>query len=100
MEKQGKELLQLFLEWIMLNYGSVDEDSESIIFDEEFKDINQVKHVVDEFEEWCLEESFEDTGICPFCKKSVKIDEFHDELSLKEYTISGLCQKCQDEFFD
>lgn len=24
---------------------------------------------------------------------------FRDELSLKEYTISGMCMSCQDEFF-
>lgn len=27
------------------------------------------------------------------------ITEFRNEISAKEYTISGLCQKCQDEFF-
>lgn len=26
--------------------------------------------------------------------------EFTDELSRQEYSISGLCQRCQDEFFD
>lgn len=26
-------------------------------------------------------------------------NEFRDELSRKEYTISGLCQKCQDLIF-
>lgn len=41
-----------------------------------------------------------DNGICPFCKKPVNIDEFRDDLSRKEYRISGLCQKCQDDFFD
>jgi hypothetical protein len=25
--------------------------------------------------------------------------EFRDELSKREYTISGLCQKCQDRLF-
>lgn len=25
--------------------------------------------------------------------------EFRDDLSRKEYTISGLCQECQDEVF-
>jgi len=25
--------------------------------------------------------------------------EFNDDLSRKEYTISGLCQKCQNEVF-
>ena len=26
--------------------------------------------------------------------------EFKDALSAKEYNISGMCQKCQDSFFD
>ena len=26
--------------------------------------------------------------------------EFHDALSAKEYNISGLCQVCQDNFFN
>jgi len=38
-------------------------------------------------------------GFCPFCNKPVSKDEFTDELSKKEYTISGLCQKCQDNIF-
>jgi len=25
--------------------------------------------------------------------------EFKDELSREEYTISGMCQKCQDDFY-
>ena len=36
-------------------------------------------------------------GLCPFCH--TEVGEFRDELSRKEYTISGLCQKCQDETF-
>ena len=35
---------------------------------------------------------------CPICHN--KIGEFRDELSKKEYEISGMCQDCQDEFFD
>lgn len=31
---------------------------------------------------------------CPGCKQP--IGEFRDALSIKEYGISGLCQKCQD----
>lgn len=39
-------------------------------------------------------------GKCPFCGKKVNPEtEFKDQLSLKEFHISGLCQKCQDEFF-
>ena len=40
-----------------------------------------------------------DHGFCPFCKKPVVMADFTDELSVKEYKISGLCQKCQDETF-
>lgn len=50
---------------------------------------------------------------CPFCKKIVNTSDafnesyapdrlsnpFRDELSRKEYSISGLCQDCQDEMF-
>ena len=35
---------------------------------------------------------------CPFCKRD--ITEFTDLVSKREYEISGLCQKCQDDFFD
>ena len=37
--------------------------------------------------------------ICPFCNERVDPYNFKDALSLKEFTISGLCQKCQDEMF-
>lgn len=36
--------------------------------------------------------------LCPFCKRP--IGEFRDELSLREYSISGLCQECQDAVFN
>ncbi len=36
-------------------------------------------------------------GKCPKCKDI--ITKFRDELSLKEYKISGLCQECQDEVY-
>jgi uncharacterized CHY-type Zn-finger protein len=35
---------------------------------------------------------------CVTCGK--KITKFKDDLSVKEYDISGMCQKCQDETFD
>jgi len=34
---------------------------------------------------------------CPTCNND--IGEFRDEISKKEYKISGMCQKCQDEVF-
>ncbi len=36
---------------------------------------------------------------CPFCKQPINNNEFKDELSRREYMISGLCQKCQDEMW-
>jgi len=37
---------------------------------------------------------------CPFCDKLIDIEtEFRNDLSIKEYVISGLCQNCQDEMF-
>jgi hypothetical protein len=38
-----------------------------------------------------------DQGLCPFCGE--KIGKFKDEISIREFKISGLCQKCQDETF-
>ena len=37
---------------------------------------------------------------CPFCRKPINMSDFKDDLSKKEFRISGLCQKCQDEFFE
>ena len=36
-------------------------------------------------------------GKCPLCKQSV--GHFKDQLSEKEYLISGMCQACQDKVF-
>jgi len=39
-------------------------------------------------------------GRCPFCKsEKTKRKDFRDELSWKDYNISGLCQKCMDKLF-
>jgi len=38
-------------------------------------------------------------GKCPSCEQEVKPSEFRDDSSMKEYKISGVCQKCQDEVF-
>jgi hypothetical protein len=37
---------------------------------------------------------------CPLCKKEVKVEDFKDSLSQKEFIISGLCQSCQDGYFE
>ena len=38
-------------------------------------------------------------GLCPFCCNPVKVESLVDGLSLREFMISGLCQKCQDGVF-
>jgi hypothetical protein len=38
-------------------------------------------------------------GKCPFCEKEIKLKDFRDEKSKREYGISGMCQKCQDRIF-
>ena len=49
-------------------------------------------------------------GRCPTCKKIVNMGDtfgkddsmsspFRDDLSRKEYSISGMCQDCQDKVF-
>lgn len=38
--------------------------------------------------------------LCPFCSQPVKMEDFKNALSRKEYFISGICQKCQDGFFE
>ena len=39
-------------------------------------------------------------GKCVFCPTTgLSEDSFRDDVSRKEYTISGLCQDCQDKVF-
>lgn len=38
-------------------------------------------------------------GECPLCKHKVDETEFKDDVSLREFNISGLCQSCQDDIF-
>jgi hypothetical protein len=38
-------------------------------------------------------------GLCAFCAKAVKETDFEDELSKKEFNISGMCGSCQDQTF-
>lgn len=37
---------------------------------------------------------------CPICGEKVNTNDFRDDLSVKEFTISGMCQKCQDKIFN
>ncbi len=38
-------------------------------------------------------------GCCASCGNSIGADEFRNEISLREFNISGLCQICQDSIF-
>jgi len=38
-------------------------------------------------------------GICCFCETPTSVEDFRDDLSRKEFEITGMCQKCQDETF-
>ena len=42
----------------------------------------------------------ETIAVCPFCRKEIRIPDFKGPTAWKEYKMSGLCQKCQDAFFD
>lgn len=39
-------------------------------------------------------------GKCPTCKQSINVKKFRNDLSWKEYGISGMCQLCQDKVFE
>ena len=38
-------------------------------------------------------------GKCPICEVPVEVRSFKDNVSAREFAISGLCQKCQDDIF-
>lgn len=38
-------------------------------------------------------------GICPCCHGPIEDYDFRDEMSRKEFSISGMCQTCQDKTF-
>lgn len=38
-------------------------------------------------------------NVCPICLTKITYDSFRDEISRKEYSVSGLCQECQDKVF-
>ena len=41
-----------------------------------------------------------DDNKCPFCGKDMSNPVFRDELSVREFKISGICQECQDNYFE
>jgi len=38
-------------------------------------------------------------GRCPICNDMIHMQDFRDDVSRREWRISGMCQKCQDDFF-
>ena len=38
-------------------------------------------------------------NLCPLCGNPIKMEDFKDNLSRKEYGISGMCQNCQNDIF-
>jgi hypothetical protein len=39
-------------------------------------------------------------GLCATCEATgIEIQSFRDDISVDEYMISGMCQKCQDSVF-
>jgi hypothetical protein len=62
---------------------------------------NELQEIIDKFDNYFLgitiQEAHENE-ICIDCKQP--ITTFKDELSKKEYEISGWCQRCQDEIFN
>ena len=38
--------------------------------------------------------------VCPGCGKPVDESEFTSDLERKEFKISGLCKKCQNQIFE
>ena len=38
--------------------------------------------------------------LCPMCGQKIDESDFRDELSKREYEISGMCQQCQDKIFN
>lgn len=39
-------------------------------------------------------------AVCPCCETQIRLEDFTDELSFKEFEISGLCEDCQNELFE
>jgi hypothetical protein len=38
-------------------------------------------------------------GLCPMCQRELSLTPFRDALSEREFSISGMCQVCQDSIF-
>jgi len=38
-------------------------------------------------------------GSCAMCNTTVRMEDFTDEISVREFGISGMCQSCQNDMF-
>ena len=56
----------------------------------------EIERVIDKLLKTGRKESIK-KNVCSWCGKEVT--GFRDELSAREYTISGFCQQCQDDTF-
>ena len=62
----------------------------------------EIKKVLDNITKNCFGKTKTDAEaerICVFCHKPINLEDFKDDLSRKEYEISGIRQKCQDDTF-
>ena len=62
----------------------------------------ELQNFLDNFAKKAFERSLTEAkkeGVCVTCGNKIKMEDFKDKLSIKEYEISGLCQKCQDDTF-
>lgn len=62
-----------------------------------------IKKFLDDFTEKQFGKSrtkCEKQDICVFCHSKIDMEDFRDDLSRKEYYISGLCNKCQEDMFN
>jgi hypothetical protein len=41
-----------------------------------------------------------ENGECPTCGREIQEKDFKDEASRREYSISGMCQWCQNKIFN
>lgn len=58
---------------------------------------SQIKQLIEKI--FPEETKLREMNRCPICKEKVNKDTLKNELSKKEFDISGLCQKCQDSIF-
>lgn len=60
----------------------------------------QIEDLLEGFSQSAFGRSRKDKSHCVTCGSAwVSIDDFRDQLSIKEFGISGMCQVCQDEVF-